>query len=74
MRPKDLGCTAPFLHPVYAVLYEVEHAAALFNLATFGNIYTRLGNPTTAVLEERLAALEGGRGGTCCASAPHGGA
>ena len=46
----------------------VDHAASLFNLQTFGNIYSRLTNPTTAVLEERLAALEGGRGATCAAS------
>jgi O-acetylhomoserine (thiol)-lyase len=45
----------------------------IFNLSnllrkSFGNIYTRLSNPTTAVLEERLASLEGGRGSTCTAS------
>src|SRR3984885_3918067 len=37
-----------------------EHAAALFGLQQFGNIYTRIMNPTTAVFEERVAALEGG--------------
>ncbi|MBL8472799.1 MAG: O-acetylhomoserine aminocarboxypropyltransferase/cysteine synthase [Rhodocyclaceae bacterium] len=45
-----------------------EHAASLFNLQTFGNVYTRLSNPTTAVLEERMAALEGGRAGLAAAS------
>src|SRR5262245_65962140 len=51
--------------PIYQttsfVFDNVEHAAALFNLETFGNIYTRITNPTQAVLEERVAALEGGR-------------
>lgn len=50
--------------PIYqTVAYEfdsAEHGAALFNLEVQGNIYTRLGNPTCAVLEKRVAALEGG--------------
>jgi len=46
----------------------VDHAAALFNLETFGNIYTRITNPTQAVLEERVAALEGGTAGLAIAS------
>lgn len=50
--------------PIYqTVAYEfdsAEHGAALFNLEAEGNIYTRLGNPTSAVLEKRVAALEGG--------------
>ncbi|EGB09663.1 hypothetical protein AURANDRAFT_24327 [Aureococcus anophagefferens] len=58
--------------PIYQntsfVFDDADHAASLFNLQTFGNIYGRLSNPTTAVLEERVAALEGGRGGTCTAS------
>ena len=45
-----------------------DHAAALFNLERAGHIYTRISNPTTAVLEERLAALEGGVGAICTAS------
>ena len=48
--------------PIYQttsfVFEDVDHAAALFGLQTFGNIYTRIGNPTNAVLEERVAALE----------------
>src|SRR5262249_57786765 len=44
------------------------HAASLFGLQTFGNIYTRIGNPTTAVLEERVAALEGGTAGVATAT------
>src|SRR6516162_6128447 len=47
---------------------EVDHAASLFGLQTFGNIYTRIGNPTNAVLEERVAALEGGTAGLAVAS------
>jgi O-acetylhomoserine (thiol)-lyase len=58
--------------PIYqttAFVFEnADHAAALFNLQTFGNIYTRIMNPTTAVLEERVAALEGGRAALACAS------
>lgn len=50
--------------PIYQttsfVFDDVDHAASLFGLQAFGNIYTRLTNPTTAVLEERVAALEGG--------------
>ena len=42
---------------------DVDHAASLFGLQAFGNIYTRITNPTTGVLEERVAALEGGIGG-----------
>jgi len=58
--------------PIYQttsfVFDDVEHAAALFGLQTFGNIYTRIGNPTCAVLEERVAALEGGTAGLAVAS------
>ncbi|MDH3476241.1 MAG: O-acetylhomoserine aminocarboxypropyltransferase [Rhodospirillales bacterium] len=50
------------------VFFDADHAASLYNLQTFGFIYSRLTNPTVAVLEERLANLEGGRGATCCAS------
>jgi len=51
--------------PIYQttsfVFDSPEHAASLFNLQTFGNVYSRLSNPTVAVLEERVAALENGR-------------
>ncbi|MBC8338455.1 MAG: PLP-dependent transferase, partial [Alphaproteobacteria bacterium] len=47
---------------------DTEHAADLFNLQTFGFIYSRLTNPTVAVLEERVASLEGGRAAVCAAS------
>ena len=58
--------------PIYQttafVFDDADHAAALFNLQVFGNVYTRLMNPTNAVLEERVAALENGRAGLACAS------
>ena len=47
---------------------DVDHAASLFNLQAFGNIYTRITNPTTAVLEERVAAIEGGAAALAVAS------
>lgn len=57
--------------PIYQttsyVFDDVDHAAALFNLQKFGNIYSRLTNPTVSVLEERVAALEGGT--AACATA-----
>ena len=58
--------------PIYQttsfVFDDVEHAASLFGLQAFGNIYTRIGNPTNAVLEERVAALEGGTAALAVAS------
>ena len=58
--------------PIYQttsyVFDSAEHAASLFNLQTFGNVYTRLSNPTTAVFEERMAALENGRAALAAAS------
>ncbi|WP_457091164.1 O-acetylhomoserine aminocarboxypropyltransferase [Microvirga sp. P5_D2] len=58
--------------PIYQttsfVFDDVDHAASLFGLQAFGNIYSRIGNPTNAVLEERVAALEGGTAGLAVAS------
>lgn len=58
--------------PIYQttsfVFDSAEHAASLFNLQTFGNVYSRLSNPTVAVLEERVAALERGRAAVASAS------
>jgi len=58
--------------PIYQttsfVFDSADHAASLFNLQTFGNVYSRLSNPTVAALEERVAALEGGRAGLASAS------
>src|ERR1051326_2126944 len=58
--------------PIYQttsfVFEDADHAAALFNLQVFGNIYSRIMNPTNSVLEGRVAALEGGRSGLAVAS------
>jgi O-acetylhomoserine (thiol)-lyase len=53
--------------PVF-VFDDADHAASLFGLKAFGNIYTRIMNPTQAVLEERIAALEGGTAALAVAS------
>ena len=58
----------PLYQTTSYVFDSTEHAASLFNLATFGNVYTRLSNPTTAVFEERMAALESGRAAVATAS------
>jgi O-acetylhomoserine (thiol)-lyase len=58
--------------PIYQttsfVFDDVDHAASLFNLHNFGHVYTRLSNPTVAILEERVASLEGGRAAVATAS------
>lgn len=58
--------------PIYQttsfVFEDADHAAALFNLEVSGHIYSRISNPTVAVLEERIAALEAGVGTLCTAS------
>jgi len=58
--------------PIYQttsfVFDSAEHAASLFNLQTFGNVYSRISNPTVAVFEERMAALEGGRAALAASS------
>jgi len=53
--------TVPLYQTASYVFDDADHAASLFNLQTFGNVYTRMTNPTTAVFEERMASLEGGR-------------
>ena len=55
------GAVAPPIYQTTSFQFRnAEHASNLFALKELGNIYTRLGNPTTAILEERIAALEGG--------------
>ena len=58
--------------PIYQttsfVFDSAEHAASLFNLQTFGNVYSRISNPTVAALEERVAAIENGRAGLAAAT------
>ena len=69
IRIPSTGARAvPIYQTTSYVFQDADHAAALFNLERAGHIYTRISNPTTAVLEERLAALEGGVGAVCTAS------
>lgn len=64
--------TGARITPIYQtasyVFNDVDHAASLFGLEAFGNIYTRITNPTQAVLEQRVAALEGGTAALAVAS------
>ena len=60
--------TTPIYQTTSYVFNDADHAASLFGLQSFGNIYTRITNPTTAVLEERVAALEGGTAAVAAAS------
>jgi len=66
------AATGSRVGPIYQttsyVFDSADHAASLFNLQTFGNVYSRLSNPTNAVFEERMAALEGGRAGLAVSS------
>ncbi|MGD9614440.1 MAG: O-acetylhomoserine aminocarboxypropyltransferase [Alphaproteobacteria bacterium] len=60
--------STPIYQTTSYVFEDVDHAASLFNLHNFGYIYSRLTNPTVAVLEERIAGLEGGRAAVAAAS------
>ncbi|MDE0750116.1 MAG: O-acetylhomoserine aminocarboxypropyltransferase [Acidimicrobiales bacterium] len=63
------GSRAVPIHQTTSYVFDsVDHAAGLFNLEVSGHIYSRISNPTVAVLEERIAALEGGVGAVCTAS------
>ncbi len=65
----DFGARAVPIYQTTSYLFpDVDHAAGLFNLERHGHIYSRISNPTVAVLEERMAALEGGVGAVCAAS------
>lgn len=66
--PVTLSRAAPVYRTSSFVFKNVEHAANLFALKEFGNIYSRLGNPTNAVLEDRVSALEGGAASVAVAS------
>src|SRR5258708_3390134 len=59
---------APIYQPTSFVCDSADHAASLFNLQTFGNVYSRIAKPTVAVLEERMAAVEAGRAGLAAAT------
>jgi O-acetylhomoserine (thiol)-lyase len=66
---RETGARAVPLYQTTSFVFDsADHAASLFNLQTFGNVYTRLSNPTTAVFEERMAAIEGGRAAVATAS------
>jgi len=58
--PSSHACAVPIYQTVAFEFDSADHGAALFNLDVPGNIYTRIGNPTNAVLEQRVAQLEGG--------------
>ncbi len=58
----------PLYQSTSFVFQDSEHAASLFNVGRAGHVYSRISNPTVAVLEERMAALEGGVGAVCTAS------
>src|SRR6187397_1845185 len=63
------GARATPIHQTTSFVFDcAEHAARLFNLQTFGNVYSRISKPTMAVLEERVASLEGGRAALACAT------
>ncbi|HYZ17236.1 MAG TPA: O-acetylhomoserine aminocarboxypropyltransferase/cysteine synthase family protein [Candidatus Acidoferrum sp.] len=65
----ETGARALPLHLSTSFVFDsTEHAAELFALRTYGNIYTRIGNPTVAAFEEKLASLEGGLGAVATAS------
>src|SRR5258706_31508 len=59
---------APIYQTTSFVFDSADHAASLFNLQTFGNVYSRISNPTVAVFEERMAAIENGRAALACAT------
>jgi len=66
--PTTNSRAVPIYQTTSYVFNDTEHAARLFGLQEFGNIYTRIMNPTCDVLEKRVAALEGGSGALACAS------
>ncbi len=66
--PQHGARAVPIYQTTSYVFQDMDHAASLFNLERPGYIYSRISNPTTAVLEERLAGLEGGVGAVCTAS------
>jgi O-acetylhomoserine (thiol)-lyase len=66
--PSTGARAVPIYQTTSYVFRDSDHAAALFNLEEPGYLYSRIANPTVAVLEERLAALEGGVGAVCTAS------
>src|SRR5579885_1646108 len=68
VEPTTKAVAVPIYQTAAYAFDSAEHAAALFNLEAEGYRYTRISNPTTAVLERRMAALEGGVEAMCVAS------
>ncbi len=66
--PTTKACAVPIYHTSSYAFDDTQHGADLFDLKVAGNIYTRIMNPTNAVLEERVAAMEGGIAGLALAS------
>src|ERR1700712_3844472 len=66
--PSTGARATPIYQTTSFVFDDVDHAAALFGLQAFGNIYTRITNPTSSVLEQRVAALEAGTAALAVAS------
>ncbi len=66
--PTTRARSTPIYQTTAYVFDDAQHAASLFNLHNFGYLYSRIGNPTVSVLEERLANLEGGRAAIAAAS------
>src|SRR5437870_10976780 len=67
-EPTTGARAVPIYQTTSFVFDDTDHAAHLFALQRFGNIYTRIMNPTTAAFEERIASLEGGAGAVATAS------
>ena len=67
-EPTTRAATAPIYQTTSYTFDDTQHGADLFDLKVAGNIYTRIMNPTTAVLEQRLTEMEGGVGALCVAS------
>ena len=66
--PSTGSRAAPIYQTTTYVFDSADHAASLFNLQTFGNVYSRISNPTVAMFEERVAALENGRAALAASS------
>ncbi len=66
--PRTGAIATPIYQTTSFVFRDTDHAAALFNMERAGHVYSRISNPTNAVLEERIAALEGGVGAIAVAS------
>src|SRR5215831_13517007 len=66
--PTTTARAVPIYQTTSYVFHDADHAARLFALQEFGNVYTRIMNPTTDVFEKRIAALEGGMAGLALAS------